>query len=213
VGVFDVCRPARLGLLLFVLLGCSAQNAAGGAATVPSHLVATTAVQGPACPAGQLAMAYLVGLPGTGNDIGTIVIWDQSPRVCWLSGPLHLAGLNRAGHQVTNSVRYVVAGDAKLTARGSRPDSRERVKPGELLASLHVIAEYRDDPVTGGLCTAHQVEPATWRLWLPSGASITAPNADHYQLVKNITRDNGLTTCRGRLDQAFSPVTVGPAVN
>ena len=146
-----------------------------------------------------------------GYDAGTIVIWDRSARACRLAAPLRLAGLDRHGHQVTNSIRYGVAGDAMLTARGIRPDQQGSGKPGERIASVHVNAEYRDDPVTGGLFTAHQVEPATWRLWLPSGTSITAPNAN--PRGRNITGDNGLTTCRGRLAQAFSPVTVGPAVD
>ena len=55
----------------------------------------------PACAAGQLALSYLGGAGGAGNDFGTLLLRDNSARPCTLSGPLRVTGLGAdrpAGH-------------------------------------------------------------------------------------------------------------------
>ncbi len=74
---------------------------------------------------------------------------------------------------------------------------------------MTVSAEYRDDPSSpDGLCTAHQVIPATWRILLPSGAEITVPNADPHAAGHAFGPGGALLTCRGELNGG-PPVQVG----
>jgi hypothetical protein len=195
-------KLAGLGLAV-VVASVGAQVARTAFAQTAHHVAA--------CTQRQLDVAYLGALPGAGNDFGTIVIWNTSERGCRLTGPIPIAGLDRSGRLVTNVVSYRVSGDATLTAWATRPDRNGHVKSGERLATLTLLAGYRDDPRTGNLCTAHQVEPASWRLRL-ADKPVTVRNANPDALGRNITRDNGLTTCRGHLASASALVTIGPGI-
>ncbi|HEY6276240.1 MAG TPA: hypothetical protein VIX86_07895, partial [Streptosporangiaceae bacterium] len=132
----------------------------------------------PACTARQLAAGFTGAQPGAGNDMGSIVVRDIGAVPCTLPGPLRLTGLGVAGRPVTGTVSSTVAGPAVLSP-GAAPVSRlGRLAPGELVGTLLLAAEYRDDPASpDGLCTAHQVAPARWRITLPAGPAITVPNA------------------------------------
>jgi hypothetical protein len=164
---------------------------------------------GPVCTAGQLAAGFGGAQPGAGNDLASIVIRDTSAAACTLAGPLRLTGLGAAGQPDTTTVSYPVSGPAILSP-GAAPASRQgRLAPGELAGTMLLAAPYRDDPASpNGLCTAHQVAPAGWRITLPAGPAITVPNAVPHWAGGGLTPDGGLTTCRGRLS-ATGPVTVG----
>jgi hypothetical protein len=146
-----------------------------------------------ACAPPQLVPGFTPGGASTGYDMASIVIRDRSAVPCQLAGPLRLSGLNTAGQQVTSTITYQVAGTAVLSPHAA---------PAELAAIILLAAEYRDDPASpDGLCTAHQVMPASWRIVLGTGASISVPN-------KGEGPGRGLTTCRGQLATAGA-VSVG----
>jgi hypothetical protein len=168
-------RLAGIGVALLALAGCGTPNAIGTSPTA-QLLPASTTVR--ACTARQLAIAFLGALPGMGNDFGTIAIWDKSGQSCWLTGPIRIARLNRAGHQVTNALSYRVAGDTTLTAHGTRPDRMGHVKR------------------------------------LATGTYVYMPNANPRAIGWNVTKDHGLTTCRGRLEVPSGLViNVGPSLD
>jgi hypothetical protein len=163
----------------------------------------------PACTAGQLAADFTGAQPGAGNDLGGIIIRDTGAAPCTLAGPLRLTGLDRAGQPVTSVVTGPVTGPAVLSPHAAPAGRPGRLAPGELVGSILLIAAYRDDAASrNGLCTAHQVVPARWRIALPAGPAITVPNAAAHGPNGGLTPDGGLTTCRGRVGVA-GPVTVG----
>ncbi len=168
----------------------------------------TAAIRPHACTASQLRLSYRGSEPGAGNDLGVIVVRDASARPCLLAGPIRLTGLDRAGHPVTMTIAYrqFQPGTGRLAARA--------VLRRGLVASVHVWAEYRDDPHGWrGLCARrHQIEPSRWRLVLPSGARISVHNADPANPTRILTADNGLLTCKGQLDTA-PPVIVASSVS
>ncbi len=120
--------------------------------------------------------------------------------------------LDAAGHPVTRTVSFPLAGVAVLSA-GSGPVTRTGragasggVKPGELTGALRLEAEYRDGPANAGrgLCTPLWVVPATWRLAFPGGRTLTVANTDPGDPAR-LVPSGGFVTCRGRLGR------VGPA--
>jgi hypothetical protein len=172
-------------------------------------MVAVGAV--PACRTAQLALSYLGGGVGAGNDMATVLIRDTSARPCTLTGPVAVTGVNQAGRAVTATLRTGVRGVAVLTS-GAGP-VRWRVsgtltgtQPGELTGLVLLAAEYRDGPagVDHGYCEPLWVIPAAWRIELPSG-SLTVANAS---AGRSISKSGGLVTCRGQLDNP-QPVLVG----
>ena len=187
--------------------GCALTHRA--AAPTGHRAVTTGAARPAACGRAQLRLNYRGSVPGAGNDLGTIVVSDQG-RPCWLAGPITLTGLNKTGRPVTATITYRKVG--RMAKAGGRPASQHGtvLRPG-LVASISVWAEYRDDPASpNGMCTAHQLEPATWRLRLASGAALTVPNADPAGFG-SLTADHGLLTCRGQLDRP-QPIVVATTV-
>lgn len=167
-----------------------------------------------ACSVRQLALTYLGGESGAGNDFGTILVRDVSDRACTLAGPLRLTGLDAAGRSVTRSVRYPVSGVAVLSPDAGPVSRPERslgglsgVLPGELTGILPLAAEYRDAPTQDGRCNPFWVIPAAWRIILAGGGTLTVPNADRHDPAR-LVPSGGLVTCRGQLDLP-QPVTVG----
>lgn len=167
----------------------------------------------PPCVAGQLAVSYAGGEAGAGNDFGTLLIGDRSPRPCTLTGPLHVAGLDRDGHRVTSSVRFPLSGVTVLSpglgaiTRSSAGGALTGLEPGDLTGVLTVRAEYRDGPanVDNGLCAPLWVIPASWRVTLPGGASVVVANVARHS--HGLVPSGGFVTCRGRLGVA-GPGTV-----
>jgi hypothetical protein len=170
----------------------------------------------PACTAGQLALSYLGGGAGAGNDFGSVVVRDDSPRPCTLTGPLRLVGTGKAGRPVTQPVTFPVAGVAVLSPAtgpvsqriivGGSPQSAVH---GAFVASLALGAEYRDGPpsVDHGYCEPLWVIPAAWRVTLPHGQALTVANADRFNPVGFGGSSGGLVTCRGELG-GIQPATV-----
>ena len=203
---------ARFGTVIFQSLPEGIRDSGAGAQV--SVILAVHAA--PACAARQLALTYLGGGPGAGNDFGTILIRDISGRACTLTGPLRITGLNTRGSPDTSSVRLGIAGSDVLSPRAgtiTRPANPAAalvgVHPGELTGQVELIAEYRDGPpsVNHGLCAPLWVIPATWRVRIPDGI-LSVANRDpvgHDKLVPS----GGLVTCRGRLG-GYDPATVAP---
>lgn len=218
---------AAVAVAALLVAGCSAQvvaggrSPAGGAAGTPSAGGAAGAFPGraagaaPECRADDLGVKFVGGQPGAGNDFATIVAWDAAPGACMLAGPVTLAGLGSGGGADTNAVRLAVTGTGELTAHGTAPGAGQVLARGESAAWLLISAEYRDDPVTGGTCTAHQVEPAAFRLTLPAGGTLTVANAGPYQPgVRGLAANGGLLTCRGELNTGpgLTQITIGSAM-
>lgn len=195
-------RPAVSLAVAGLGIGGCAAGVISGSGSRPGHsrqVTATAAIHPHACAAAQLRLGYRGSEPGAGNDIGTITVRNASARPCWLSGPIRLSGLDRAGHVVTMTIAYSTFQQA--TRNPGRASRGAVLRPG-FIASVHVLAEYRDDPNGWrGLCaTRHQIEPATWQVVLPSGAGLSVRNADRANAVHILTADNGLLTCKGQLD-------------
>ncbi|WP_375480785.1 PASTA domain-containing protein [uncultured Jatrophihabitans sp.] len=150
----------------------------------------------PPCRAGQLAIQYLPGGAGAGNDAGTILLRNSSAFWCELDGPAVVTGLG-AGHPVTNDLRIAVAGDLELSPHAAAAAPGRSLAANQLVASLSLVAEYRDD-TNGPLCNPHWVVPTSWRVVLGS-ATLSVANG-------RATADarppgaGGLITCRGNFD-------------
>jgi hypothetical protein len=215
------------GLLATLVAGCSARAAAGvrmaggGAAGTASAVRAAGASPGsavravPECRADGLGVKFIGGQAGAGNDFATIVAWDTAPSACRLAGAVTLVGVGSDGSADTNAVRLAVTGAGELTAHGTAPGAGQVLPGGESAAWLLMSAEYRDDPVTGAMCTAHQVEPAAFRLTLPAGGTVTVANAGTHQPgVRGLAANGGLLTCRGELNTGpgLTQITIGSAM-
>lgn len=219
------CPAVAAGMVVATLLvaGCSASVAAGGrtagsgAGSTASAGASTASATGavPECLADGLGVKFIGGQPGAGNDFATIIAWDTASSACRLAGPVTLAGLGSNGSADTNAVVLAVTGEGELTAHGTAPGAGQVLAGGESAAWLLVSAEYRDDPVTGGMCTAHQVEPAAFRLTLPAGGTVTVANAGtQRQGVRGLAANGGLLTCRGELNTGtgLTRITIGSAM-
>ena len=167
----------------------------------------------PPCAGGQLALSYLGGEAGAGNDFGTLLIGDRSPRPCTLEGPLHVTGLDRNGQKVTSTARFPVAGVTVLSpgvgtvTRSGPGGALTGLNPGDLTGIVTLQAEYRDGParVDNGLCAPLWVVPASWRVTLQDETSLVVANVDRNN--RGLVRSGGFVTCRGRLGAA-GPATV-----
>ena len=114
----------------------------------------------PPCQARQLALSYLGGQPGAGNDFGTLLISDHAQRACALHGPLRVAGLDRAGRRVTSAVGFPLTGVTVLSpgvgaiSHAGPEGALTGLAPGDLAGMIVLQAEYRDGPanVDSGLC-------------------------------------------------------------
>jgi hypothetical protein len=160
----------------------------------------------PPCSASQLAASYLGGSPGAGNFLGVIAIRDISPRACLLAGPIRVVGLGRSGLPDTSAVAPLIGFQAILSPRAAALPADGTWPPADVVATIQLIAEYRDDPSSpDGLCTSHQVIPAAWQITLPvAQMRIT----DTFHGPGSFLPSGGFLTCRGRLG-AVSQVTVG----
>jgi hypothetical protein len=160
----------------------------------------------PPCTASQLAARYLGGSPGAGNFLGMIVIRNISPRPCQLAGPVGIIGIGRNGHPDTSAVTLPIGFPAILSPRAAALPAHDSWPPGEVVASIQLIAEYRDDPASpDGLCTSHQVSPAAWQITLPAAQLRIS---DTFHGPGSFLPSGAFLTCRGHLG-AFSPVAVG----
>jgi hypothetical protein len=156
----------------------------------------------PACTDSQLAVAYRAGGLATGNDFGVLLIRDTSAMPCTLTGPVQVTGLAPDGAAVTGTVQVPVAGPAMLSSAG---------QPDALVGQILLSADFRDDPTTAnGLCEPFWVVPATWRVVLASGRSLSVANADPGDPRSTIFPSGALVTCRGRIS-ADQPASVGVA--
>ncbi len=130
-----------------------------------------------ACRAGELALDYYGGGPGTGNDFGTILVRDVGPRPCLLPGPIGVVGTDADGHDVTHRLSYPVAPGLVLSSRAPRVPIGEEPPLGEVVGELGLSAEYRDGPYPPSyLCVGHYVIPRFWRLSFLFG-TVTVRNA------------------------------------
>jgi hypothetical protein len=219
--------PAALCSLL-AIAGCSGQGTSNGTAARPAPAQPAVAAQPateaqptqasaapPTCALADLGSVFRAGIPGAGNDFATIVLWDKSADTCRLTGVLTVVGLDTADAVVTNPVRYTVPGSGELTPHGTAPAADGTLQAGESVASIVISAEYRDDPTSAnGLCTAHQLEPASFRVTLSSGGSLTLANIALATRTEghDPTSNGGLATCRGKLNTApdLTHITIGP---
>ena len=148
--------------------------------------------------------------PGTaGMALAGVYVWNTTARPCSLVGPVTVTGLDQAGRQVTLTVHFampVIRFPLSPDARG--PGKKGRIPGREVVASMLLIAAgtHPNDP--GLACPGHQINPATWRIALGSRGSITTPNSSAAS-GPALTRDGGLTTCRGKV-YGQSPMLIGP---
>ncbi len=160
--------------------GCTAATSRAGGHHRPSSYGSTSAAAAAGCAAGQLGAA-LEGSsePGTaGTALGSVYLWNKSATACTLPGPVTVIGLDQAGRQVTTPVRVTTgAGSPALSTGGTGPSKRGRMPAGEVIASLLLIAAGTHPDNSSPSCPGHQIDPATFRIVLASGGSITAPNA------------------------------------
>jgi len=161
----------------------------------------------PGCATRQLTLSYRGGGAGAGNDFGTLLIRDASTKACTLAGRLLVTGVDASGRSVTATVRFPVTGVAVLSpaARTASPVDQQR---DQLAGQLGLIAEYRDDPVSGELCNPFWVVPADWRVVFPGGQALITANAAPGNPAPTLVPSGGFVTCRGQLS-ALQPAYVG----
>jgi hypothetical protein len=152
----------------------------------------------PPCRAGQLAIQYLPGGAGTGNDFGTILLRNTSAAWCELNGPAAVTGLT-GGRLVTNTRKLPVVGDLELSPHAAAAEPGHALPADQLTASLSLSAEYRDDR-DGSLCNAHWVIPKTWRMVLDA-VTLTVANGRATADAKP-PGAGGLITCQGQFGAA-----------
>ena len=207
-GAID--RAARFGAVVFQSLPAGLPDNGPG-----RQVDVIIAVQkSPPCQARQLALSYLGGQPGAGNDFGTLLISDHAQRACALHGPLRVAGLDRAGRRVTSTVGFPLTGVTVLSpgvgaiSHAGPEGGLTGLAPGDLAGMIVLQAEYRDGPakVDSGLCMPDWVVPASWRVTLPDSTSLSVANVDRRD--PSLVPSGGFVTCRGRLG-GIVPATVG----
>jgi len=194
-----------LGLAVVSLLSWAASHNPGPSAghAAPAPAPSPSLAPAPACLASQLSLAFLTGQPNGGHNFGIIAIWDSSAARCSLTGPILVTGLDKAGHPQTARLRYLVAGQGQLTARGTRPGPGMQLIAGQREAPLIVSSMYSLDPANRYRRCTRRVEPASWRLTFASGGVLTIANADPHAAaghVRGLPADHGLLTCRDELD-------------
>jgi hypothetical protein len=194
------CTVVTVALVSFTAIGCSAAAAPEPTQPIAHASTSPVAAITADCTAGQLDVA-LEGSsqPGAGEALAIVYLWDQSGSACVLGGPVTITGLNRAGRQVTSSVRFAVPAltSPPLTPDGTGPGKHGRMPAGEVAATMLLIAAgsraKADQDCLGGL-----IDPATWHLTLASGGSLTTANASPVS-GPTLTSAGGLTTCQGSL--------------
>ena len=196
----------------FGMAGCSRAAPAGHLPAPPSVTSTPAAAAKTVCTRDQLRAA-LDGSsqPGTaGTALATVYIWNTSARACTLRGPITVTGLNQSGHPITSSVRFAMPPRSpRLSPDAIGPGDLGRMPAHEITASMLLIAAgtHSSDPGLG--CPGHDINPASWRITLPGGGSITTPNTSTAS-GPALTPDGGLTTCHGRL-HGQSPILIARA--
>lgn len=203
-----------IGLALVCLVGWAASHAPTSAPAVSANFTPAppappepTLSPVPSCTASELGLAYVTGQRIGDSNFGIVAIWDKSPADCLMTGAVLFTGLGPTGKPVTPEYQVAVSGT--LTARGTRPREGMQLSAGERAAPLIVSAEYRLDPTTYKRCT-RPLEPASWRLTIESGETLTVANADPQATSKSargLPADHGLLTCGGQLETP-NPVVV-----
>jgi hypothetical protein len=162
----------------------------------------------PACRPAQLTLTYRGGGLATGNDFGSILFRDTGSASCTLAGPVSATGLSAAGVPVTATVTSTFTGPGVLTPDAAPvPDGRGPA-PGELVYLWTLEAQFTD-PFDNGATQRDWVVPASWRITLPGGATVTVPNVDHGNPSR--TPDGGgLIAYLGRLGVAMPPAYMTP---
>lgn len=158
-----------------------------------------------ACSSNQLALSFLGGGAGAGNDFATILVRDVSVRACTLAGPFRITGIGSDASAVTTTVSEPLTGVTVLTPnagplRWRPPGTLSGTRPGEFVGVISLMSEYRDGPsnVDNGLCAPLWVVPSAWRVTLPGGQALTVANSDPANPVRLVS-SGGFVTCRGRL--------------
>ena len=146
------------------------------------------------CRAGQLAVQYLAGAAGAGNDFGTILLRNVSASWCELDGPATITGLI-SGHPVTRTLRVPVSDSLELSPRATVAMAEHALPADQLTAATVLSAVYRDDP-DGSLCEPHWVIPTTWQVVV--GAETLSVDNGRATAKATPPGAGGLITCRGQ---------------
>ena len=146
------------------------------------------------CQTGQLAMQYLPGSAGAGNDFGTILLRNLSTTWCELDGRITVIGWT-AGHSITPRVEAAVVPNLELSPRATAAVPGQTLPADQLVASVSLTAEYRDDQ-NGSLCTTHRIVPASWHFTVNS-ITLIVPNG-RATAEATPAGAGGLITCRGQ---------------
>jgi hypothetical protein len=152
------------------------------------------------CTSGLLGAAFEGGnQPGAGQALGFVFLWDTLASACALGSPVTITGLSRAGRQVTPAVRFTLPPftSARLTPDGTKPDKQGRIPAREAAATMTLIAT-GIQPDAGSYCPG-LIDPATWRITLASGGSLTTANVSAVT-GPLLTSDGGLSICPGALN-------------
>jgi len=168
--------------------------------------VITAASRAPGCVPAQLTLGYRGGEPGAGNDFGSILFYDTGAAACTLAGKVSVTGVNTAGTPVTATVTSTFAAPGILSPDAAPVPDGDTPPPGELVYWWLLMSEYRDGPanVDNGVCQPDWVVPASWRIILPGGATLTVANSDPDNFGR-LVPGGGLVTCLGRLGVAAPP--------
>lgn len=199
---------ALLGIVVCLgLAGCSSSSSRASAPTVATTRSPSLPRRAVArCKINELAFDYYGGAAGAGSDVGTIRIRDIAPQPCELRGPAAVSGTDTKGKAVTQTASYGVAGLIVLTARAALLPNMQPPPAGEVVADLLMSASYRDDGSSpDGLCTAHRIVPASWRLTF-AGGTRTVANVSH----NPDPQWPSLVSCKGEIN---TPRKIGSSAN
>jgi hypothetical protein len=160
------------------------------------HQVAVIAAahRSPPCRDGDVALQYVPGNAGAGNDFGTMLLRNISTSWCELDGPVAVTGLT-AGRPVTGTVEVAVTPGLELSPDAAAAVPGSQVAPDQLVATVLLSAGYRDD-YGGSPCDPHWIVPTSWQVAVGT-AAITVPNG-RATAVARPPGAGGLITCRGR---------------
>jgi hypothetical protein len=174
-------QPARrtIGAVAVLLTACASHprlRPVAAPATVTS--TARSSAAPPDCRAGQLDARFVGGGYGTGNDFGTVAIWNPGPTPCQLHGPVSFAGYYPDGSRDRSAgLAHPIAGRT-ITVPGSMHSPRDGQDLSGYL-SAHLMGTERDDASQPDALCRRQDEgtPATLVLSIGSLTFRTA-NAD-----------------------------------
>ena len=189
---------AAVGLLALVLLAaCGSMPAKATGA----HTSAASDLSGvPTCVASQLAMTYLAGGVGAGNNFGEVAVLNKTNGPCVWRGDVSATPLTRDHHVIaTNPAWRAIVKGILLSAHGHVVRAAAFQPAGDHWGEVILAGDARDDPSSGRTCTAaHEVTPAYWGV-ATAGATFTVANDDPHQIA-NPNFFRGVTACRGRFD-------------